>query len=111
MKIFCTNAFTGEDVDVVTKRMKLVIDQLNKVGHQAYCPIFDPHKIELQSKGDVKEIFNYAFKNLLECDTMVAIITSGRKSEGQLMEARTRLRAAARRCRSGCRKAPVCLHT
>jgi len=86
MKLFCSNAFTGEDVETVTKRMRLVVDSLNKAGHDAYCPVFDPHKIELQRNNDTKAIFEYAFQNLAECDGMVAIITSDRKSEGQLME-------------------------
>jgi len=86
MKLFCSNAFTGEDIETVTKRMKLVVDSLNKAGHDAYCPIFDPHKIELQKNNDTKAIFEYAFQNLSQCEGMVAIITSDRKSEGQLIE-------------------------
>lgn len=86
MKLFCSNAFTGEDAETVTERMQLVVDSLNSAGHDAYCPIFDPHKIELQKNNDTKAIFEYAFRNLSQCDGMVAIITSDRKSEGQLME-------------------------
>lgn len=86
MKLFCSNAFTGEDFDTVSSRMQLVVDSLNKSGHEAYCPMFDPHKIELQERQATKEIFDYAFHNLANCDGMVAIITSDRKSEGQLME-------------------------
>lgn len=86
MKLFCSNAFTGEDFDTVSNRMKLVVDSLNKSGHDAYCPIFDPRKIELQEQQATKEIFDYAFQNLANCEGMVAIITSERKSEGQLME-------------------------
>ena len=86
MKLFCSNAFTGEDFDAVQKRMKLVVEAINESGHEAYCPIFDPHKIALQKKGDTKAIFESAFQNIEKCDGMVAIITSERKSEGQLME-------------------------
>jgi len=86
MKLFCSNAFTGEHFETVSHRMQLVVDALNKSGHEAYCPIFDPHKIELQKRESTKEIFDYAFRNLAKCDGMVAIITSSRKSEGQLME-------------------------
>lgn len=86
MKLFCSNAFTGEDFDTVRNRMQLVVDSLNKSGHEAYCPIFDPHKIELQERQATKEIFDYAFQNLASCDGMLAIVTSDRKSEGQLME-------------------------
>jgi nucleoside 2-deoxyribosyltransferase len=86
MRLFCSNAFTGEDVDLVTKRMRKVVDTLNKSGHKAYCPIFDPHKIELQERNETAAIFEYAFDNVSKSDGMVAIISSGRKSEGQLME-------------------------
>lgn len=86
MKLFCSYAFTGEDFDAVQKRMKLVVEAVNESGHEAYCPIFDPHKIALQEKSDTKAIFEYAFQNIERCDGMVVIITSGRKSEGQLME-------------------------
>lgn len=86
MKLFCSNAFTGEDFETVKRRMQLVVDTLNGVGHGAYCPIFDPHKIQLQEQQNTKAIFDYAFSNLDKCEGMVAIITSDRKSEGQLME-------------------------
>jgi nucleoside 2-deoxyribosyltransferase len=86
MKLFCSNAFTGEDFNTVSDRMQVVVNALNKVGHEAYCPIFDPYKIELQERQATKDIFDYAFQNLAKCDGMVAIITSDRRSEGQLME-------------------------
>lgn len=86
MKLFCSNAFTGEDFETVSRRMQLVVDALNSSGHEAYCPIFDPYKIELQKRQATKKIFEYAFQNLANCDGMVAIIASDRKSEGQLME-------------------------
>lgn len=86
MKLFCSNAFTGEDFETVKQRMQLVVDVLNEAGHTAYCPVFDPHKIQLQEKQDTRAIFEYAFRNIAECDGMVAIITSDKKSEGQLME-------------------------
>jgi nucleoside 2-deoxyribosyltransferase len=66
--------------------MRGVVDALNSSGHEAYCPIFDPHKIKLQGNNDTKAIFEYAFKNISKCEGMVAIISSLRKSEGQLME-------------------------
>lgn len=86
MNLFCANAFTGEDFDTVSKRMQLVVDTLNATGHNAYCPIFDPHKIELQERRATKEIFEYAFQNIAKSDGLVAIITSDKKSEGMLME-------------------------
>ena len=86
MKLFCANAFTGEDLATVTRRMRLVVDSLSAAGHDAYCPVFDPHKIALQKNNDTKAIFEYAFYNIAASEGMVAIVTSVRKSEGQLLE-------------------------
>ena len=86
MKLFCSYAFTGEDVTAVEKRMTSVVDALTQAGHEAYCPLFDPYKIALQEKHAINEIFEYDFRNIATCEAMVAIITSSKKSEGQLME-------------------------
>jgi hypothetical protein len=58
MKIFCAYAFTGEDLGEVTKRMSIVVDTLNKSGHDAYCNLFDPVVDDIKNRGnDVREIF------------------------------------------------------
>lgn len=54
MKIFCAYAFTGEDVNVLTERMRVVVDTLNSNGHIAYCNRFDEVVDELQAKDDIK---------------------------------------------------------
>jgi len=86
MKLFCAYAFTGEDLDAVTKRMKLVVDTLNASGHEAYCNRFDAVVDELQKQDDIKGVFREAFKNIKESEAMVAIITSPNRSVGQIME-------------------------
>lgn len=86
MKLFCSYAFTGEDVSAVTRRMQLAVDALTAAGYDVYCPLFDPYKNELQQKNDTKAIFEYAFQNIGKCDGIVAIVTSDRRSEGQLLE-------------------------
>lgn len=86
MKLFCSYAFTGEDVETVTRRMRLVVDTLNKNGHVAYCNRFDRAVDELQSKDDIKGIFGEAFKRIAESEALVAIITSPSRSIGQIME-------------------------
>ncbi|MFT4532279.1 MAG: nucleoside 2-deoxyribosyltransferase [Candidatus Saccharimonadales bacterium] len=86
MKIFCSYAFTGEDVAVITRRMKIVVDTLRSSGHDAYCNLFDEKVDELQKQDDIKGIFREAFDNLNEADAVVAIITSPNKSIGQIME-------------------------
>lgn len=86
MKIFCAYAFTGEDLDVVANRMKIVVDTLNSQGHQAYCSRFDPIVDEIQKRDDINAIFQRAFEVLSEHEAVVAIITSPNKSTGQIME-------------------------
>jgi len=86
MKLFCAYAYTGEDADIVTERMKLVVDTLNANGHEAYCNRFDPLVNKLQEQDDIKGIFQDAFRNIEESQAMVAIITSPSRSIGQIME-------------------------
>lgn len=86
MKLFCAYAFTGEDIIVLTKRMRAVVDTLNANGHDAYCNRFDTVVDKLQEKDDIKSIFNEAFKNIQASEALVAIITSPSRSIGQIME-------------------------
>ena len=86
MKLFCAYAFTGEDVDILVKRMRLVVDTLNDNGHVAYCNRFDSAVAKLQSQDDIKGIFREAFKNIEKSEALVAIITSPSRSIGQIME-------------------------
>lgn len=86
MKLFCAYAFTGEDLEVITKRMQLVVDTLKSNGHQAYCNRFDAVVDELQKQDDIKGIFQEAFKNIEKNEALVAIITSPSRSIGQIME-------------------------
>lgn len=86
MKIFCAYAFTGEDLDLVTKRMRMVVDTLNSNGHEAYCNRFDPIVDEIQKKDDIQAIFKRAFEVLGENEAVAVIITSPNKSIGQIME-------------------------
>jgi nucleoside 2-deoxyribosyltransferase len=86
MKLFCAYAFTGEDLDTITVRMRMVVDTLNANGHDAYCNRFDAVVSALQAQDDVKGIFQEAFKNIRKSDALVAIITSPSRSIGQIME-------------------------
>lgn len=86
MKLFCAYAFTGEDLDLVTKRMRLVIDTLKSNGHSAYCNLFDAAVEKLIETDDIKAIFREAFKNIAASDAIVAIVTSPNRSVGQIME-------------------------
>ncbi len=86
MKIFCAYAFTGESLDIVTTRMRLVVDALQLSGHQAYCNLFDAAIDALQEKDDTVGIFKAAFSNIEQSEAMVAIVTSPSRSIGQIME-------------------------
>ena len=86
MKIFCAYAFTGEDIDVVTKRMRLVVDTLNAKGHEAYCNRFDPIVDDIPKTVDINAIFKRAFDVLEQNEALVAIVSSPNKSVGQIME-------------------------
>lgn len=86
MKLFCSNAVTGEDNSEVASRMRLVVDTLTAAGHDAYCPVFDTHQTELVGRDDIKAVLLYDFENIRSCDGVVVVVSSPRKSEGQLME-------------------------
>jgi nucleoside 2-deoxyribosyltransferase len=86
MKIFCTYAYTGEDVSVITVRMRMVVDTLTSQGHEVYCNMFDPATEEIEKRGDFRAIFKNAFEALEKSEEVVAIITSPNRSVGQLIE-------------------------
>ena len=86
MKLFCSNAVTGEDEALVKRRMRLVAETLNAAGHEAYCPVFDLHQNELVAQGDIKAVMLYDFDNIRSRDGVIVVVASPRKSEGQLME-------------------------
>ncbi len=86
MKLFCAYAYTGEELEVVTSRMKMVVETLNLAGHSAYCNRFDSIVDELQKNDDIKGIFSLAFKHVAASDAVVAVVASPNKSVGQIME-------------------------
>lgn len=86
MKIFCAYAFTGENLNTVTARMRLVVDTLNNSGHAAYCNLDDKIVDAIKEKDDLRAIFDRAFEVLNDKEVLVAIVTSPNKSAGQLME-------------------------
>lgn len=86
MKLFCAYAFTGEDLAVVTKRMRMVVDTLNQNGHDAYCNRFDAVVDKLQEANDINGIFKEAFKDIGLSEAVVAVVTTPYKSVGQIME-------------------------
>ena len=86
MKIFCSHAWTGEDVQRMTSLMTLATQSLEANGHQVFCSVFDDEITQLNRAGDMKGVFARAFKELKESDALVVIIASPRRSVGQIME-------------------------
>lgn len=86
MRLFCSFAYTGESIPIVTKRMRQVVDTLNANGYDAYCNLFDPAVEDVIARGDIKAIFRDALNKVEHCEGMVSIITSPSRSIGQIME-------------------------
>ncbi len=83
MKLFCSFAFTGEDPQELDGRMRLVVETLNKNGHDAYCNLYDDYR---KSLAGPKAVIDYAVEKLKTCEAVVAIVSSERRSEGLLIE-------------------------
>lgn len=82
-KIFCSYAFTGEDKLKVEARMRRVVDLLESCGHEVYCNLFDG---ATESYGSPRQFLRRAIDQMNECDKILVIQTSPRRSEGMLME-------------------------
>ena len=82
-KIFCSYAFTGEDKLKVEARMRRVVDLLEGCGHEVYCNLFDG---ATESYGSPRQFLRRAIDQMNECDKILAIQTSPRRSEGMLIE-------------------------
>lgn len=82
-KIFCSYAFTGEDKLKVEARMRRVVDLLESCGHEVYCNLFDS---ATESYGNPHQFLRRAIDQMNECDKILAIQTSPRRSEGMLIE-------------------------
>ena len=83
MKIFCSYAYTGEDAAAVDARMRRIVDELAAAGHEAYCISFDEAAQHFTSPA---QYMRRALARLPTCDAVFALMTSPRRSEGQLME-------------------------
>ena len=82
-KIFCSYAFTGEDKLKVEARMRRVVDLLKGCGHEVYCNLFDS---ATESYGSPRQFLRRAIDQMNECDKILVIQTSPRRSEGMLIE-------------------------
>ncbi len=87
MKIFVSYALTGEDFDVLSKRLSDIRTVFEELGVGYYINTFAP---EWQSMMDRKatggEFLYVALKSMKTCDVVLVINSSDRRSEGMLME-------------------------
>lgn len=83
MKICCSYAFTGEDQAQLQHRLERVVEVIEKNGHSVFCYHFSVHRTPTIAPQDA---LMEAIQQLKKCDILLAIVTSARKSEGQLME-------------------------
>ena len=82
-KIFCSYAFTGEDKLKVEARMRRVVDLLEGCGHEVYCNLFDN---ATDNYNNPRQFLRRAIDQMNECDKILVIQTSPRRSEGMLIE-------------------------
>ena len=82
-KIFCSYAFTGEDKLKVEARMRRVVDLLERCGCEVYCNLFDD---ATDNYNNPRQFLRRAIDQMNECDKILAIQTSPRRSEGMLIE-------------------------
>lgn len=87
MKIFCSYAFTGEDFEILSRRLSDLRDLFNKAGVEYYINRFAPGWQDMMNRGATGgEFLHLALKDLRTSDRMLAIQASSRRSEGMLME-------------------------
>lgn len=86
MKLFCSYAFSGEDLTEVDIRMRMIVDALQSTGHEAYCDRFSASILKKVDENDVLGTFLEDFEILKQHEGLVAFITSPLKSVGMIME-------------------------
>lgn len=83
MKIFCSYAYTGEDEIVLENRLRLMVDELERLGHDVYCFHFSgSQRPGIQPKEAILE----ALSRLQDYDALFVMLASERRSEGLLIE-------------------------
>lgn len=83
MKIFCSYAYTGEDSQILEKRLRLVVDELERFGHDVYCFHFTSSQ---RPDTTPKEAIEEALSRLQHYDALFVMVASDRRSEGLLIE-------------------------
>jgi nucleoside 2-deoxyribosyltransferase len=82
-RVFCSYAYTGENIDEVRARMRAVVDAFRAMGIEAFCDLDDS---AVRPMTDPKEILTHDLAVLKTHDVIFIVMTSDRRSEGMLIE-------------------------
>jgi nucleoside 2-deoxyribosyltransferase len=82
-KVFLSYAWTGEDTEFIIQRVSSVVRLLESNGINTYCNFDDPATKEFSEPG---QFVKHALEKLRTCDILLVIVSSERRSLGQLME-------------------------
>jgi nucleoside 2-deoxyribosyltransferase len=85
VKVYLAYQFTDEDKDGVVSRLGRVRDALMNQRIGVKCPYFDV-PAEQRARFSHKQMMMAGFGMMKNCDVVLALQTSGRRSEGMLME-------------------------
>ena len=85
MKIFVSYRFTGEEPKELKHFIESTCNALEKTGCNFFCSYFSEEFFRQQNFSH-KQILEYAFKEIDTSDCILALIKSGEKSEGMLLE-------------------------
>ncbi len=85
MNIFLSFRFTGADMAETDKFLGQVCEQLSQAGHDPICTFWKEPFFQ-ENKYNLKQVFNYAFKELDKADMLLALVDSPEKSTGMLLE-------------------------
>ncbi len=84
-KYFIAYRHTGENIDELEQRIRVVETALATKDIKAYATLFDEEQFE-KNQTTAGQIMEKAFQKIAAMDGLFVLIMKGEKSEGQLME-------------------------
>jgi nucleoside 2-deoxyribosyltransferase len=85
MRIYIAYKFVGENPKELGVTLTGIAKVLKEAGHEAYFALMD-EELFIKKKFSLKQILNYALRELDSCDCILVFIRSNEKSEGMLIE-------------------------
>lgn len=85
MKIYLVYKFSGVDKEILRKKIEVVSDSLEKLGHKTFAFFRDMNKWG-EISMPIKETFENAFSEIKKSDAVFVIIDDNDKKEGMLLE-------------------------